>query len=1679
MCGIGDVDGDGVNDFAFGAPGAKGAFDAAACRCTPPPRDALTRRPPPFPLGADGPHKRAGRLYVAFPDEDGEVQRAEMIRSTDGRRATPTGQAHFGYSCAGLGDLDQDGVPDVAVGMPHKPGSPTTRGAVIVEFLSKQGGSRKSVRIAPEAQGCEKLPEDKVPEGANFGAAVAALGRFFEGDAKEGVSDLLVGAPGTSAGRGAVHLLGLSVDGRVKEHAMIGSGTKNFVDLPPGARFGAAATLLGDVNDDGVPDIAVGAPGEDDAGAVYVMFLTRAGGVKGYSKVMKGAENFEDVEPAPLFGSSVTALGDVDGNGVPDMLVGGPNENGDGGAQMGGAGFLIPLQSSGKPTKGVQRVAFPKSRGSMVEGFTSVAIVSRDNKTRVDHLLVGAPGMSSHYEGSRAVTGGVFTARLSFPAAAVRSMGDDELGTTLAVFPHMRHRGRVRDCKWGPWSEWSTCSAVCGIGYQHREREIVQTEQGDGRPCLSVVNEQSRTCDKGECTPATVVNFGAMASGGEGGFKDADRPVKKGDDLGAAVCSIGDVDGDENFDMGMGAPNGDGGRGHLYVVLLGDTFQGNRTVRIGAGAGGLQPESVSKGDRFGAACAGLGDMNQDGVPDVVVGAPGTANGHGSVHVLRMSASGRAGGSKRFSDESEEFPQILRRGSGAVGLGASVAPLGFLLGDDSIPDAAFGADQYDDGRGAVVLAQLKEDGSVAKAHAVIGGDHTHGFNARLQPQERFGAAIGFLGDVNGDGLGDLAVGSPGYDGRSGRVFVLLLNGKGSVHRFAEIQSSSPGFDLPLVGGSFFGAALTGAGDVDGDGVVDVAVGAPRSNARSRDAGALYVALLHRTGDVKEVRKTLPPKGRSRGARVYSSLAVVEFTPDNRTLVLAAGAPRLPGKAAEEGERGVRAGGVLLGHMAIEQKSDLVGKVAPFPTLHIPRDCVLTNWTEFTNCSEGCGGGVQFRTRSVLMQAEPGGRNCSQFEKEQERACNTQHCPIDCVVSEWTDWTNCTAECGGGFQRRNRSVQVYPDYGGAECGNVTERRECNTEQCPQACELSEWGAWSQCSQECGGGEQTRNRTVLTEPAFGAPPCSNVSETRDCNTQKCPIHCEVGEWSEWTMCNVTCGGGAQSRTREIKQRPRFGGDACPRLEEEQACNTQECPFDCKVSEWSGWSNCSEWCGTGMQERHRDILRYPAPKGAACPNVTEVRKCELRPCPADCEVGAWSAWSECSAECGPGGRRNRTRRIKTHPKHGGEKCPALVEEKDCFEKSCPVHCKVSQWGEWSACDPWCGKGRQHRKRTVLVQPDFGGDECPELKQRRECNEGPCPENCKVTEWEAAGGCSVRCGGGWRQQKRAIREPPKHRGKRCPPLKRHIRCNEYACADPVLKTDPCGDFESCGACVADDRCGWAPNAGRAGLCLRGTVRGPVPMWTMSPSYMRDPFREFLSRTNITEWAFAYCPETRCTGYQGCAACLADPQCGYCSTTQSCMDGATEGPTRGQFCPRGWMHAPALSANDTELAPAADEVRITKPRPSHAALEGYCNAEPHLRTQLWRRLVKQGPHERPEDSCRPCSGTYPFCDCESLAPPGSQEAAEAAAQHAAEMAAEDATEKERELAEQAAQQERDSAEESMEKASNADVTGQDDAYAQMEQKKRADMLKRVRSAEDAARRGEEQSDTAKRLAETA
>lgn len=110
-------------------------------------------------------------------------------------------------------------------------------------------------------------------------------------------------------------------------------------------------------------------------------------------------------------------------------------------------------------------------------------------------------------------------------------------------------------------------------------------------------------------------------------------------------------------------------------------------------------------------------------------------------------------------------------------------------------------------------------------------------------------------------------------------------------------------------------------------------------------------------------------------------------------------------------------------------------------------------------------------------------------------------------------------------------------------------------PVDCVVGPWSSWGTCSMSCGGGTQTRTRSVTTPPANGGAACPQLSETQSCNTQPCPVDCVVGPWSEWGSCSATCGGGSQTRTRLVLTHAAFGGAPCPMLSETQSCNEQAC--------------------------------------------------------------------------------------------------------------------------------------------------------------------------------------------------------------------------------------------------------------------------------------------------------------------------------------------------------------------------------------------------------------------------------------------------------------------------------------------------------------------------------------------
>jgi hypothetical protein len=255
-----------------------------------------------------------------------------------------------------------------------------------------------------------------------------------------------------------------------------------------------------------------------------------------------------------------------------------------------------------------------------------------------------------------------------------------------------------------------------------------------------------------------------------------------------------------------------------------------------------------------------------------------------------------------------------------------------------------------------------------------------------------------------------------------------------------------------------------------------------------------------------------------------------------------------------------------------------------------DCITSEWT---SCSKKCGGGSQ--NRIIVQPPKNGGKACESLNQ----SCNTQTCAINCVTSEWG---SCSKPCGVG--QESRTILQSPLNGGTECGSLTQY--CNKDPCSIDCVTSEWGS---CSLSCGGGMQQKK--VLQEALYGGKSCGKTSQ--QCNINPCPIDCIMSPWSDWSTCSKTCGGGTQTRTRSVVQQANYGGKTCPTdTSQTQNCNTQTCPVDCLMSSWSGWSGCSASCGGGIQSQTRSILTQPSNGGAVCPtNLVNTQQCNTQGCP------------------------------------------------------------------------------------------------------------------------------------------------------------------------------------------------------------------------------------------------------------------------------------------------------------------------------------------------------------------------------------------------------------------------------------------------------------------------------------
>lgn len=520
----------------------------------------------------------------------------------------------------------------------------------------------------------------------------------------------------------------------------------------PNGQFGATVSELGDVNGDGIDDIIIGAPFVYDqqtsvtylTGRSFVIFGSEINFGESFDlQTLNGLNGFAITQSSNArSGWSVASAGDYNDDGLKDIIIGSPDAN--------------------SPTSGAAQAGQAQIVYGRIDPFPSEVLLSSLNES----------------------TGFTFAGRKAADRAghSVSSAGDFN-----------------------------------GDGID----DVII-----GAPFDEILNDRGYPINTagaayvlyGDTDPGTSYDIGSL--NGSAGL--AIYGTTRGGTVGRTVAPLGDINGDGYADIFIGTRIGlNDGVGHVIFGARSGLPEELLVTDLD-GSNGFSINAVKSGDDFGVSASGIGDVNGDGIDDFVVGAPNkenssdTSQGAGRAYVIFGSGTaydedfylGGLNGTNGFRIIGED---VLDR------TGVSVSSAGDVNGD-GIGDLIIGASDADRGYsaagqnvGATYVVFGSRDGYLPTLNL---DDITYDTGLKINGgsgySSRLGASVSSAGDLNKDGFDDLLIGAPQTGGefaKQGAAYVIY----GSAALGYLGSGQEPPDDLPNQGG---------APDFGGDGYDDI-------------------------------------------------------------------------------------------------------------------------------------------------------------------------------------------------------------------------------------------------------------------------------------------------------------------------------------------------------------------------------------------------------------------------------------------------------------------------------------------------------------------------------------------------------------------------------------------------------------------------------------------------------------------------------------------------------------------------------------------------------------------------------------------------------------------------------------------------------------------------------------------
>jgi hypothetical protein len=641
-------------------------------------------------------------------------------------------------------------------------------------------------------------------------------------------------------------------DGRIDNEIAVATADGTFAGKA-NDWAGHSIASAGDVDGDGKDDVLGGAPNSNEGG-------TRSG--KTYLSFGSTELSFVGEDEFDESGYSVSSAGDVDGDGLADVLIGARFSE-DAGYQAGETYLVlaatIAAQLAADPSTNTFDLSSADASflGEMAEDESGTSVAAAgdvDGDGRGD-LLIGAPGNDE---------------------------GGDLAGKSYLVLAATINAQLAADPTDNSFSLADADASFIGESVGDASGTSVSSAgdvDGDGRADLLIGayanDEGGQDAGRSYLLLAATINTRLAADPTDNAFAlgaadAAFHGESEGDNSGRSVASAGDIDGDGRADLLIGAPfrdQGDEWTGKTYLVLAATIYAQLLVLPVDTSFplrfADLTFAGEDAADMSGWAVASAGDVDGDGTADVLIGAsdnnysafPGP--NVGKTYLFLGSTLVESGLNlplfKTFTLAAADASFVGDQLGGSLGFAVASAGkvdddllvdvlIGSLAGGylflspygDPIDDDGDGAHQGEDcddqnpnnfpgnvevwdGMDNDCDGRIDESVSLSTANVGFVGENS---------EDQAGGSVSNAGDVDGDGLSDLLIGAYGNDDggtSAGKAYLILGSSLGS----------SPTIDLSLADYSFVGengddhagSSVSNAGDVDGDGLEDILVGAP--------------------------------------------------------------------------------------------------------------------------------------------------------------------------------------------------------------------------------------------------------------------------------------------------------------------------------------------------------------------------------------------------------------------------------------------------------------------------------------------------------------------------------------------------------------------------------------------------------------------------------------------------------------------------------------------------------------------------------------------------------------------------------------------------------------------------------------------------------------------------------------